>query len=155
MDEDKEVLGANGDSGTTSLQCWVYRTSGFGFRSPTRESEVVVGVLAMNTRRKQRKGLSGNLCGFERFIWYLSNGAEERRRRRKKKNWSPFGCALVVKFEALKMRFQFMGLFQPSCWESIGSVWILLARMRFWKNAFRSEAEIGKTVLGPNESMTL
>jgi hypothetical protein len=81
MDEDKEVLGANGDSGTTSLQCWVYRTSGFGFRSPTRESEVVVGVLAMNTRRKQRKGLSGNLCGFERFIWYLSNGAEERRRR--------------------------------------------------------------------------
>ena len=69
MDEDKEVLGANGDSGTTSLQCWVYRTSGFEFRSPTRESEVVVGVLAMNTRRKQRKGLSGNLWGFERFIW--------------------------------------------------------------------------------------
>lgn len=38
MDEDKkEALGAKGDSGTTSLQCWVYEVSRFEFRSRTRE----------------------------------------------------------------------------------------------------------------------
>jgi hypothetical protein len=72
---------------------------------------VVVGVLAMNTNRKQRKGLSGNLLGFEGFIWDFSNGAEEeeeeeeewesfwcvlwvKKKRKKKKNGSPFWCVL-------------------------------------------------------------
>lgn len=53
MDEYKEeVLDAKGYWGTTSLQCWVYRVSVFEFWCRTRDSEVVVGVLAMNTKTK-------------------------------------------------------------------------------------------------------
>ena len=52
-------------SGTTSLQCWEYKISGFrnGFR---KKAAAVVGTLR-NKKNKQRKGLSVNFnfLGFE------------------------------------------------------------------------------------------